>query len=204
MVISNRNLSQVDKMQYLCSALKGEAKAAITYLPITDANFEIAWKIVHSRYANKRRLINAHLNALFTLPYLATESPKEMRALRDRLNGAIQALKILERPVDSWSDVLVYIGVQRLDPASRKAWELTLGNATDFPTFQEYDAFLESRIGALDFIVPLKSEKPIKPKLLSAHVASSATITCPVCKGNHLLYKCTNFSSNPRPTGTIL
>ncbi|XP_076658249.1 uncharacterized protein LOC143362189 [Halictus rubicundus] len=200
MVMTNTNLSSVEKMQYLCSALKGEAKAAIMHLPITAANFDIAWKIIISRYANHRRLITTHLHALFSLPTVSTESPKELRNLRDRLNGAIQALKNLNRPVDSWSDILVFLGVQCLDRSSRKAWELTLGTTTDFPAYKIFDGFLESRISALEFIIPLRPERPIdlttkptKSKVLSAHAATAVAITCPVCKGGHLIYKCDQF-----------
>ncbi|XP_076302005.1 uncharacterized protein LOC143220175 [Lasioglossum baleicum] len=200
MVINNHNLSNVEKMQYLCLALKNEAKAAIMHLPITEENFEIAWNIIQSRYANQRRLIATHLHALFSLATVSSESPKELRHLRDRLNGSIQALKNLNRPVDTWSDMLVFLGVQRLDRSSRKAWELKLGTSTEFPAYTTFDEFLDSRIRALEFITPPLKEKSsdlpvksMKQKFISAHAATAIAIICPICKGSHLIYKCDQF-----------
>ncbi|EFN66945.1 hypothetical protein EAG_00505, partial [Camponotus floridanus] len=66
-IIDNRNLTNVDRLQYLCSSLSGDASNALNNLAITDANFAVAWDILTSRYENKCRLINGHLQTLFSL-----------------------------------------------------------------------------------------------------------------------------------------
>ncbi|XP_011149111.1 uncharacterized protein LOC105189010 [Harpegnathos saltator] len=100
LIHQDRTLSDVERLHYLLSTLKGEALTALGHLALTDANFDMAWKILVSRYENKRRLITEHLTTLFKLPALTTENPVGLRKLRDLTNSAIQALKNLERPVD--------------------------------------------------------------------------------------------------------
>lgn len=188
-------------MYYLCSVLSGDASRAVSHLAITEANFAIAWDIISSRYENKRRLINVHLQTLFSLPTVLNETATILQALRDQANASIQALKNLGRPVDTWDDVLVYLVAQNLDKASRKAWELKLSGTTDFPTYAELDAFLKSRIHALEAILPNKTSgsidtakgKSAKIKSVAAHTTAPIKFACPICKKSHLLYQCMSF-----------
>jgi hypothetical protein len=46
LIIQNRTLPNVQKLHYLLSSLKGEAKALISNLPITNDNFSVAWGLV--------------------------------------------------------------------------------------------------------------------------------------------------------------
>ncbi|XP_071578665.1 uncharacterized protein [Temnothorax nylanderi] len=195
LVYSEPNLSNVDRMHYLCSCVKGEASKALDHLAVTEQNFEVAWNILVSRYDNKRRLITVHLQNLFNLPSLTAETSKDLRNLRDQTNTAIQALKNLGREVEHWDDLLVFLVAQNLDQSSRKAWELKLGDTIDYPRYRELDQFLESRIRALEILPPPK-EKPgesSKKKSLASHSASAVPLACSICKANHLLYQCPAF-----------
>ncbi|XP_071581069.1 uncharacterized protein [Temnothorax nylanderi] len=196
MIIDNRNISNVDRMHYLCSSLTGDASSALNHLAITDANFTVAWNIITSRYENKRRLINGHLQTLFSLPQLASETFKDLQNLRDKANASVQALKNLDRPVDTWSDILVFLISQKLDKFSRKAWELQLSETVDYPTYDKLDKFLESRIRAFEAISPPKSETSqpsSKSKSIASHSTTTANLACPLCKSSHLLYQCPSF-----------
>ncbi|XP_076660432.1 uncharacterized protein LOC143363786 [Halictus rubicundus] len=201
MVIDEPSLANVDRLHFLCSSLKGEASNAIAHLPITDQNFAVAWELITSRYENKRRLITTHLTTLFSLPQVNSESSRELRDLRDRINVSTQALRNLKRPVDQWSDIIVFLGVQKLDRSSRKAWELKLENANEFPTYAEFDTFLESRSRALEAMAPIQIGGPTdtvivkrpKTKSLATHATAVSTATCSVCRQNHLIYRCPTF-----------
>ncbi|XP_076660110.1 uncharacterized protein LOC143363398 [Halictus rubicundus] len=205
MVIDEPSLANVDRLHFLCSSLKGEASNAIAHLPITDNNFAVAWKLITSRYENKRRLITTHLTTLFSLPKVTCESAPELRNLRDRINASTQALKNLNRPVDQWSDIIVFLGVQNLDRSSRKAWELKFEIASEFPTYAEFDTFLESRSRALEAMAPIQIGAPTetltvkrpKAKSLATHATAVSTVTCPVCRQNHLVYRCPTFVAQP-------
>ncbi|XP_076660019.1 uncharacterized protein LOC143363291 [Halictus rubicundus] len=192
MVIDEPSLANVDRLHFLCSSLKGEASNAIAHLPITDNNFAVAWKLITSRYENKRRLTTTHLTTLFSLPKVTSESAPELRNLRDRINASTQALK---------SAIIVFLGVQNLDGSSRKAWELKLETASEFPTYAEFDTFLESRSRALEAMAPIQIGAPTetltvkrpKAKSLATHATAVSTVTCPVCRQNHLIYRCPAF-----------
>ena len=72
----------------LCSCVKGDASNALDHLAIINDNFTIAWNIFVSQYDNKRRLIVIHLQSLFNLLSLTTETSNDLRMLRDQINKA--------------------------------------------------------------------------------------------------------------------
>ncbi|XP_046145575.1 uncharacterized protein LOC123988861, partial [Osmia bicornis bicornis] len=217
LIINDVSLTNVDRMHYLSSCITGDASNALTHLAVTDSNFPVAWKILSSRYENKRRLIAFHIHALHNLPIARSETFQNLRDLSDKVNASIQALLNLDRPVKEWDDMLVYLVSEKLDPTTRKAWELHLGDSLDYPTFEQINRFLASRIRALEALpnVPvIKSKissnanaKPERFKNIASHSAnqessrgfSSHTTTvssaCPVCRANHLIYQCDQFQN---------
>ncbi|XP_046145658.1 uncharacterized protein LOC123988943 [Osmia bicornis bicornis] len=205
LVKNNDSLSNIDRLQFLNSSLTGEASRAVSHLPITDKNFDIAWKIITSRYENKQRLISTHLNTLFSMPSVTAENSHDLSALRDGINISLEMLRNLNRPVDKWDDMIVFIATQKLDRASRKAWEFHLSEATDVPTYEEFDTFLRKRIRALESMPNIKREKASdvekckqsKSRSISTHSVTSQKITCPVCQQTHLIYQCPKFLSQP-------
>lgn len=201
MIIDDPVLSNVERMHYLYSVLPGDASNALRHLAVTDGNFEVAWKIISTRYENKYRLINAHLQTLCFLPSMTTENAKDLQMLLDKVNMALNALKNLGRPVNTWDDVIVFLMSQKLDKVSRKAWEMKLSDTVEFPSYSELDKFLEARIRALDAIIPLKESssselsvsRPMRNKHLSSHSTVAVKRECIVCQRNHPLYQCVQF-----------
>ncbi|XP_071643017.1 uncharacterized protein [Temnothorax longispinosus] len=191
----------VNQLHHFFSCLKGEASAAIEHLALTSENFAVAWQIFSSRYENRRQLIGTHLNKLFSLPAVNAKSAQELRALRDRVNATIAALKNLARPVEQWSNILVFLITQKLDTLSREAWEIKLVHSVDYPTYTDLDAFLESRVRAFDSILPFAADKANDPaaktkaksKAIASHTVSASKLSCPVCSEQHLLYQCNEF-----------
>jgi len=100
MIIDEASLSNVQKLHHLFSSLRGVALTAIEHLTVTSDNFPVAWTILSSNFENERRLINAYIHRLFTLPNVTMKSAHELRALREKANSAIAALRNLDRPVD--------------------------------------------------------------------------------------------------------
>lgn len=82
---------------FICK--RQDASNALDHLAMTNDNFTIAWNILASRYDNKRRLIMIHLQSLFNLSSLSTETSND---LRDQTNKAIQALSNLG--CEHWDD----------------------------------------------------------------------------------------------------
>lgn len=194
-VIDNTELSDIARMHYLLSCLKGDASDLIKALPLTEANFKVAWKILLQRYDNHRRLVHEHIHVLNTLSIVNYESSSELATLRDKASMAIQALRNLGRPIDHCDDFLVYLVSQRLDKSTRKAWELHLGNTVENTKYDNLNEFLEARIRALESITPVAVSK--RTKGIKSVVQSHATNTlkCPVCQRSHVLSSCNDFKT---------
>ncbi|KAH0814770.1 hypothetical protein GEV33_008021 [Tenebrio molitor] len=120
-------LSNVEKMHYLTSSLKGNAARFVGNLPVCGDSFKTAWDLLTKRYENKRLLITAQLDKLFSLKRIENRSAKE---LNDLLNTTSEAA--LDSPVDQWDQLLVHLLVQKLDIRTREDWEFSLGTNTDF------------------------------------------------------------------------
>lgn len=58
----NENLSDVEKLFYLRSYLKGEALSLINNLPIVNSSYNESFEILKKRYDNDVVLINSHIN----------------------------------------------------------------------------------------------------------------------------------------------
>lgn len=56
----NRNLSDVDKFNYLRSKLVGEAKSAIAGLALSNENYGVAIQILKDRFGNIQEMIDLH------------------------------------------------------------------------------------------------------------------------------------------------
>lgn len=206
MIVRNADLTRVAKMHYLTSSVSGEASEILRHLAITDANFDIAWKLLTSRYENKRRLVSEHLHALHELPKITIESALEIRTLRDKANMSIQALRNLDRSVDTWDDMLVYLVTRSLDPITRKAWELKLGDNVDYPSYADLDKFLEARVRALEAIPSSATATHkrgesfsnfVKSRHINTHAVTSTALKCPMCQSSHFISQCATFKEKP-------
>lgn len=195
LIIQNKELSNFSRMHFLASSLTGRARDSIANLPITAANFEIAWKTLISRYENKRRIIESHVSTLYHLPTLSRESASDLHALRDKSEKAISALKRLGRSSEEMlSDILVYFVSQKLDPVTRRAWKLKLGDDSPPPKYEDLNKFLSSRALALEELTPSRSSKPSREsKASSSNVSAATDPACPLCKKAHFINKCSQF-----------
>ncbi|XP_071575751.1 uncharacterized protein [Temnothorax nylanderi] len=199
LIINNHELSANARMHFLWSSLTGRAFESIRSIPITGDNFEIAWKTLEYRYENKRRLVEMHVSALYNLPSVSRESASELNELRDKANRAIASLKNLDRSeTDILSDMLVYSVTQKMDPATRKVWELKGGDDARIPTYYELDRFLDSRARALEELNPANVTKQAHWSKVTSATASYPITRCPLCRAPHFLNKCQLFiNKNP-------
>lgn len=108
------------KFYYLQSHLTGDAAMIVEGIPLEAKNFNEAWKALKNAYDNKRRQVDAHLKSLFSLPAVTKESSAELRSLLSGTRNAVIAMRALERPVQHWDDVLVYITINKTDKETRK------------------------------------------------------------------------------------
>ncbi|XP_076660035.1 uncharacterized protein LOC143363312 [Halictus rubicundus] len=213
LIIANSSLNNFSRMHYLVSSLAGRALGCISNLSVTQDNFAIAWKTLTSRYDNPRRLLAKYLTTLLDLHALNRESASDLQNLRDRLAMTVSSLRNLGRSAaELWDDFLLHLAVQKLDPATRKAWTLRAGDDTKFPSFEEFQTFIDTRVRALEDFDSGASGKIGASSSLSAsrpsrnpahsHLATASKNSqgaCPLCKAHHYLGYCSSFlAKSPR------
>jgi len=95
LVISNADLTPVEKLQYLKNSLGGDAHQVISGIPVTGINFSRAWTRLVSRYENKRVLIQSYFKMLFSLRPMTKRSAKELEKLRATVTEVEEPLTTL-------------------------------------------------------------------------------------------------------------
>ncbi|XP_024893753.1 uncharacterized protein LOC112468697 [Temnothorax curvispinosus] len=198
-------------MHYLSSSLKSRALETIANIAITADNFQVAWNTLKARFENKRRLLTNHLSTLLGLSALSLESASDLQTLYDKINIAVSSLRKLNRsPEDLWNDFLVHLLTQKLDAATRKAWNLQTSNVDSPPAFADLKKFVTSRIRALKECSSTSSHKPASKSANSPHVnVATASVNspsaCPLCKARHYLNLCPEFvAKNPQQRQEIV
>lgn len=74
----------------------------IESLPLTDANYKIAWEILTKRYEKGKLIVETHVRKIINFPPLTKESSKDLRNLYNTVHNNLQVLKTLGQPVNSW------------------------------------------------------------------------------------------------------
>lgn len=206
LIHKNAALDNVQKLQYLKGFLTGEAEQLIRYIPVSDANYELCWKQLEARFSNKKYISHCILKRLLSQRNISSESAGSLKELMDTSSDCLSALTNLGVDVSTWDIIVIHLLSLKLDPESRKQWELhvTTNVASDaLPTFVQFKDFLTSRYRALEFIETKVVNKPIpssskfstnnKAKVL--HATNVTKINCEFCGDEHKLCFCKQFIS---------
>lgn len=182
----NTSLTAVEKMYHLKTSLEGDAARLIANIKVTGDSFASAWDAVVQQYDNKRLLISAQLDKLFSIRPADNNSSQQLKAILNTANESVQALNALGSPTAHWDQILVHLIVQKLDISLREAWEVNLGTSTEFPSYDELRTFLSGRVRAREAmecgVSPRKSQSESrtsrfpKNKIIPAHVHLSAPV----------------------------
>ncbi|XP_059608215.1 uncharacterized protein LOC132256052 [Phlebotomus argentipes] len=200
-VKSSTSLNDVQKLEYLQSALTGDAESLIKHLPTTAANFGVAWELLIEKYERKSEIIADHVRTFYNMPSVTSLEPTAIQKISNILSEstlALDAINVTTR--DPW---LIQFTLDKLDTESRVLWGRECGNRV--PTLKEFRAFLNQRcIDATNAIpinkmppnersqVPKPASQP-KKQMPSIHNAT-ATNNCKCCNQSaHPLYKCARF-----------
>lgn len=98
--INNRNLSNVDKLLYLKSSLKGEAAKTIEGLEVTNSNYDVALEILKNRYGKTSHIIDAHYAALYRIKPSTSGDITELRQTFNDIERHLRVLKSLNEDID--------------------------------------------------------------------------------------------------------
>ncbi|XP_011696369.1 PREDICTED: uncharacterized protein LOC105455029 [Wasmannia auropunctata] len=194
------SLSEVEKLHYLRTCLKGEADQLVRNVPSTTENYERVWTMLTDHYENKRLLVRACFSAFTALPKMKGESVTELRRLFHGMLQTIGSLEGIGRPITNCSDLFVHLIVEMLDPRSRQEWETNIGGTSGPPSCDELKEFLESRLRTLEALHPSGNDSSEKtgnpaPRTARSHFAQKTfrPTKCSLCQKKHYILTCPEF-----------
>ncbi|XP_024891843.1 uncharacterized protein LOC112467443, partial [Temnothorax curvispinosus] len=187
----NRQISSIEKYQYLLASLKGEALNVIKNLPLAAEYYMIAYDALLDRYRNRRRLADHHLKSIREAKPLKIESADALHKLLDTFTENTRALNLMKFPTDSWDFLLLNFLLEKLPRSLREKFE-SVHRAEEIPRYAQLIKFLSEHCKVLEAIsgpstMPFKSQSSA-----SASSLASRTAECPACK-EHLVFKCPRF-----------
>lgn len=73
-------LTPIERFSYLRASLRGSAAATINGFSLSIANYEAGVALLKERYGDPQKIINAHMDALVSLPIV--ENVRDLKAVR--------------------------------------------------------------------------------------------------------------------------
>ncbi|XP_071579935.1 uncharacterized protein [Temnothorax nylanderi] len=201
----NESLSDIKKLYYLRSSLKGVASEIMTSIEMSADNYEIAWNLLENRFENKRVLVHHHLQALIEYPAIQKEQHASLRQLLDSTEKHVRALKKLGQPTEQWSAILVHLMTAKLDSTTKREWE-NKTSSRDVATYDQFIEFITNRCIMLETL-QLDKSKANQPstssndksgstnkRAVAAVATKSKSDLCLFCKkGEHKIHSCPSF-----------
>ncbi|UYV64961.1 hypothetical protein LAZ67_3002567 [Cordylochernes scorpioides] len=191
-IIDNSQLTNIVKLQYLKTCLKGKALILVNHIPITENNFVLAWDLLEKRYDNKRDLIFNLIQRIIDLPKLTTQSSTQLLFLVDNSYEIIRSLETLGYKLDELSDIIIgKILSDKLDKTTKRSWNMTVDN-NHIPTCSELLKFIENYAKALN---TSETEKglPLIKRSMKLQVHNLTKANCFLCQQEHGIYLCPTF-----------
>lgn len=202
MVGSRTDLSDVDKLYYLKSALKDEAASKIRIFAIDGTNYANAWELLERSYEVKRILISRHLALILNMSAVEKENTNGLSKLADDMQQHLASLNALG--VSVGSEMCVHILESKLPKNTVEKWEASL-ERDEFPKLEQLYEFLyktavcASRRERARIIDSECNEPPNKRKRgISSNQAflTNTPRNCIACKAKrHPLYLCDKFKT---------
>lgn len=218
LVDNNAGLSDVSKMHYLKSSLKGTAHSLIGRMPITEENYKVALNSLVDRFQNKRAIVNKCLDMFINQPAMKTRNAQEIRSIIDTTKEALQCIETLDVCINEWGPFITFIVQSKMDVETKTQFENYLSGSTNIPRYDKLTEFLDTQFRILDHssVIPSAYENVNSAKI---HVqentnhnknqqyqnSTNNTNTntnqqksynnekCPVCPEYHWLLACQKF-----------
>ena len=203
-VDSNASLPNIQKFNYLKSALTGEASQLISHLPLSNSNYQIALNSLTDRYDNPRLIVKTHIRAIFQLKPLQKESATKLGKLIVAFEENLMAMQALK--VDTIPSGFVWVDLlsEKLDAESRRQFELDYPGK-DLQTLDQLREFINRGVQALEVSESrtpqssfnnIKSSQEHRKSRESNHASQNYKISterCPACSENYNVYSCDKF-----------
>ncbi|XP_071577729.1 uncharacterized protein [Temnothorax nylanderi] len=186
----NHDLTNIQRMYYLKSSLKGRAAEVIQSLESSAENYPIAWNLLTKRFEDKRAISNRHLQLLLDVPVMQKESGIQLRQTLDGILRHIRALESLR--ANTWDTVINHLMIAKFDSTTRREWRSHIKDKEDI-TVASLTEFLEERCSIIEpETSKLVSGKPQGNKSISQQKkVDGSTVFASTSKENRSMRKCT-------------
>lgn len=207
-----QGLSDVDRFNYLTSALSGAAARTIESFGVSAANYELAWARLKERYGDPQVLVNHYIRSLLNVEPIRKQSSEALTEFADSAINSVRALESLLGPTEFRDALLNTVLAKRLDTASLDEWEWRNTRSRAMLTFRDFAQFMEQRA---QYLARKDANKPIlsassrdrlgtdKPRegaarafLPVSHVANQGG-KCALCDNKHTLGHCPAWKAMP-------
>ncbi|XP_055585303.1 uncharacterized protein LOC129738145 [Uranotaenia lowii] len=199
LIHNNGQLSPMEKFSYLRSSLSGEALEEVLSIELSDVNYTVAWEILTARYENKKLIVKAYLDALFSLEPIRKESFESINNLISEFEKNLLMLQKVGEDTDGWSTILAHMLCSRLDSVTRRNWE-TQHNSKEVPKYEDMRKFLRSYCSVLQSVAPATEPRNNVTDHHQSRTQSASYTTvkssnqCPFCSETwHSPFHCQRF-----------
>lgn len=192
---SDASLDRVQKLHYLKSFLKGEPLELVKNLPLIEASFAEATRLLDDRYYNKYKIINELISSLLDLPIINKPSPSNVRQFISSVRQTLAALSNLGAKVQDWDPILMCIFIRKIDIHMAQSYQLERDSKAE-PKVDNFIGYLEKRALAMENAEPARDKPATAPK--SVNAVTKEKQGCHYCKSNdHKVYTCKTFKILP-------
>ncbi|GBM85742.1 hypothetical protein AVEN_232238-1 [Araneus ventricosus] len=193
LITNNSTLNETQKLFYLRSVLKGDAKLVETQ----EDTFNSLMKVLIDRFENKRLIVSNHILNILNIEKIQLESAKDLRNLVDTINKSLRGLKLLELEANELvHQILINVVIQKIDKETRKQYEMSL-TTNELPNWDKFIEFLRKRSQVLENINGTHQQTRVKitnhGKNKNFMLKSTSKNICVLCKGGHAIYNCSAF-----------
>ena len=199
-VHNNRELSDIEKFNYLSTLLERSAREAISGLSLTSENYREAIATLKKRFGSKQQIINKHMDVLLHMePVTSAQNIKALRRLFDFVSSHVRSLQSLGVEPRSYGNLLCPVLLNKI-PAdlqlivSRKVSEENW-NLNSLMEAIEEELTARERIGMNPVSRSTQRREdrsgvpPSATTLVSGNAPSSA-VPCCYCNQLHLPVNC--------------
>lgn len=123
LVHNNQTVQAIEKFHLLKRALSATSDSDIRDLPLTNANYETAWKSVIERYHHSRVLFTHFMNQFSSQPNITRENAVEIKHLVETSRSCLNALRQLQIPIDTCDQIFVHFLIEKLPKFTHQLWE---------------------------------------------------------------------------------
>lgn len=191
LIISNKSLTDIERMQYLKSVVTDEAERAIASLRITNENFEKAWKILTERFDNKQAIIDNQITRVLEMEKVPGNSAHLLRKFHDQSKEYFVLLKNV-----SGEQMLVHVLKSKLDNFTRSLYQQQVEDKEVGENCEDFFAFLHKRcrvLESMEFKRNVERDER-KSKFKPGHSKQEAK-SCSCCGKDHVIYFCEKFKA---------